>query len=131
MDFDQEGISRLDSVDVDLNAAADTETGLFPCPPGFEFLPFGVRIRKLSGDAGAAVVTFGKTGGACNEFLGDHTLSNLNGTTKTTVCMPVPNATPVAQTVIAAGETFGVEITTPAGGTCTCKMDPLGYLRPV
>lgn len=113
---------------VDLNAAAGTEKGLYVCPAGKKFLPFGVRIHSLSGDAANAVVTVGKTGGSCDEFLGDQTLSNLDGTTKTTILMPVPSATPPAQVILTAGEEFGVEITTPAGSACTCKMVPLGRL---
>jgi hypothetical protein len=129
-DAKEKVISMMASVaGVNLNSAADTETALYTVPTGKEFLPFGVRIHSLSADAAAAVVTFGKTGGSCDEFLGDQTLSGLDGTTKTTVCQPVPAATPVAQTILTAGEVFGVEITTPAGGACTCTMEPLGRLR--
>jgi len=129
MDSKEKVIAMMSSVEsVDLNAAADTEKGLYVCPEGMEFLPFGVRLRKLSADAANAVVTFGKTGGSCDEFLGDTTLSNLDGTTKTTICMPVPSATPPAQVILTAGQEFGVEITTPTGGACTCVMEPLGRL---
>ncbi len=130
MDAKEKTLAVLASVDsVDLNAAADTETGLYTCPKNKELLPFGVRLSKLSADAANAVVTFGKTGGSCDEFLGDVTLSNLDGTTKTTICLPVPSMTPPAQVVFTAGQEFGVEITTPAGGACTCTMEPLGRIR--
>jgi hypothetical protein len=129
MDAKEKVLSRMAAgTSVNLNAAADTETALYTVPLGMEFLPFAVRIFELSADALAAVVTFGKSGGSCDEFLGNQTLSNLDGTTKTTVCMPVPNATPVAQTILTAGEVFAVEITTPAGAACTCVMVPLGRL---
>ena len=123
------GIVKLTTVTgVNLNAAADTETELFVVPTGKKAVIDKVVIRGLSADAAAAVVTFGKTGGACNEFLGDQTLSNLNGTTKAGILQPVPSATPVAQTILNAAESFGCEITTPAGSACTCVMDVFGHL---
>lgn len=113
---------------VDLNAVADTEAVLFIVPTGKKAIVSAVVIHTLSADADAAVITLGKAGGNCDEFLGDQTLSNLDGVTKAAILQAVPNATPVAQTILAAGESFGVEITTAAGGACTATFDVFGYL---
>ena len=123
------GIVKLATVTgVNLNAAADTETELFAVPTGKKAIIHKVIIRGLSASAASGVITLGKAGGACNEFLGDQTLSNLNGTTKAGILQPVPNATTPAQTILNAGESFGCEITTPAGSACTCVMDVFGHL---
>lgn len=113
---------------VDLNGVADTETALYVVPTGKKAIIHKVVIRGLSASAALAVITLGKTGGACDEFLGNQTLSNLNGTTKAGILQTVPNATTVAQTILNAGESFGCEITTAAGGACTCTMDVFGHL---
>jgi len=115
-------------VAVDLNAAADTETAFFTVPTGKKCIIHKVIPHGLSASAGNAVITLGKTGGSCDEFLGNQTLSNLNGATKTAILQPVPNSTPVAQTILNAGESFGSEISTPAGSACTCTMDVFGHL---
>jgi hypothetical protein len=122
------GVVLLSSVTVNLNAAADTETVLFTVPTGKKLIVDKVVIRGLSATAAASVITLGKGGGACNEFLGDQTLSNLDGVTKAAVLQAIPNATPVAQTILAAAETFSCEITTAAGSTCTATFDVFGYL---
>jgi len=127
-DLKEKALTLLGSASVNLNAAGATEVSLFTVPPGKTAIVHSVAVRSLSANATASVVTLGKTGGNCDEFLGDQTLSGLNGTTKAAILQPVPNATPVAQTILAAGESFGCEITTAAGITCTCTMDVFGYL---
>jgi hypothetical protein len=129
MQLNENAITKLASVaSVNLNAAADTETVLLTVPPSKTLVVTHVVIRSLSASAASAVVTFGKTGGACEEWLGDQTLSGLNGTTKYGVLQPVPHATTPAGTLFAAGESFGVEITTAAGSACTATFDVFGYL---
>ncbi len=115
---------------VDLNAAGATETGLFTVPTGKTCIVTHIVIRTMSADAANAVVTFGKTGGTCDELRGDQTLSGLDGTTKyTTIYLDQGTSdTPEAGAMFTAGEVVGVEITTQAGGACTCVMDVFGYL---
>jgi len=113
---------------VDLNAAADTETVLFVVPTGKKAVIHKVVIRSMSANATAAVITLGKGGGSCDEFLGNQTLSGLSGTTKAAILQPVPNATPVVQTVLNTGESFSSEITTAAGAACTATFDVFGHL---
>ena len=115
---------------VDLNGAPGTETALFEVPAGKIALVTHIVIRNMSADAAAAVVTFGVTGGACDEFRGDQTLSGLDAAGKYTVVYldQGTNDTPEAATEFDAGESVGVEITTAAGGACTCTMDVFGYL---
>lgn len=125
------GIALLSSTDsVNLNAAADTETSLYTTPVGYDCIVTHVIIRNMSADAASAVVTFGETGGTCDQFRGDQTLSGLNAAGKYTVIYldQGTNDTPEAGTELDAGDVFGVEITTAAGGACTCTMDVFGYL---
>ncbi len=89
MDFNKECISLVGSATVDLNAAADTEVALYTVPSAREFIPDSVVPCDLSADALAAVITLGKAGGSCDEFLGDTALAGLDGTTKTTKLRPM------------------------------------------
>lgn len=116
---------------VDLNAAADTETALYAnaAGSGKDFYPVLILLTEFSAAASTAVVTFGKTGGSCDEFLGNTTLSNISGTSGYLICMPVPAATPAECTKIAPGDTFGIEITTAEGSALTCKAEVLGLLK--
>ncbi len=114
---------------VDLNAAADTETSLYTVQTGKDFYPAFVILDEFSAACTTAVVTFGKTGGTCDEFLGNTTLTNISGTSGYLICMPIPNATPVECTKIAAGESFGIEITTPEGSALTCRAEVLGLAK--
>jgi fatty acid/phospholipid biosynthesis enzyme len=129
MELNEIAIKKLATVTgVNLNGAPTTETTLFTVPPSKTAIITHVVIRSLSASAASAVITLGITGGACNEFLGSQTLTNLNGTTKAAILQPVPNATPVAQTLITAGNSFGVEIGTAHGSAVTATFDVFGYL---
>lgn len=130
MDLKEVGVSLLGSVDsVDLNGSAGDETALTDAvPTGKKMIVNHVVIRNMSADAASAVVTIGKTGGTCDEFLGNQTLSNLSAAGKYAVLKPVPAATPPAAAELAAGEKLGLEITTAAGGACTCSIDVFGHL---
>ncbi len=124
-------ISLLESTaSVDLNGAVDTETTLYTVPQGKEAIITHVVIRNVSADAASAVVTFGETGGTCDEFRGDQTLSGLSAAGKYTVIYldQSTSDTPEAGTELDAGDTFGVEITTAAGSACTVTIDVYGYL---
>jgi hypothetical protein len=127
----EKGLMLLGSVaSVDLNGAGGTETTLYTVPTGKTCIPIMVVLRSLSADPASAVVTIGKTGGDCDEFLGDQTLSaiTVGYADECCVLMPVPAATPVASLVLDAAEVLGLEITTAAGGPCTCTADVFGYL---
>lgn len=114
----------------DLNAAAGTEKSLFTVPAGKKLIVDHVMLHTFSADTASAVVTFGKTGGTCDEFLGDQTLSNITASyaTQALKCTIVPNATPVANTIFTAAQVFAMEITTAAGGACTCTVEVWGHL---
>lgn len=115
---------------VDLNAAPGTEVSLYTAPTLKDFYPILVILDEFSAACTTAVVTLGITGGNCDEFLGNQTLSNISaGTTKYLILQPIPNATPVELTKIAAGASFGIEITTAEGGALTCKGEVLGFQK--
>jgi len=130
-DLKEKSISLLSSTSgVDLNAASPAETSLYSPPTGKNAIITHVVIRGLSATAAVAVVTFGKTGGTCDEFRGDQTLSGLTGSTTYTVIYldQAVIDTPEAGVIITSSDTFGVEITTPQGGAVTCVIDTFGYL---
>lgn len=124
------GLMKLaDGVTVDLTQAADTETVLYTCPAGKQCLIFATMAYNFDEAVDEAVVTLGKGGGNCDEFLGNQTLTNITAgfADECLILQPIPNATPVAALVLDAGETFSVEITTPeTTGAATCKMMPIG-----
>jgi hypothetical protein len=127
----ENAITLLESTaGVNLNGVAGTETGLFTVPAGKTALVTHIVIHTLSADANNAVVTFGKTGGACDEFRGDQTLSGLDAAGKYTVVYldQGVNDTPEYATEFDAGDEVGVEITTPAGNSCTCSISLFGFL---
>lgn len=114
----------------DLNAAGDTEKSLYTVPAGKILIPDHVKMHTFSADTGNAVVTFGHTGGTCEEFLGDQTLSGITAAyaaqcLKMTI---VPHATPVVGVPFTAAEVFAMEITTAAGSACTCTVEVWGHL---
>lgn len=129
--LNENAITRLSTTaSVNLNAAADTEASLYTVPTGKTCIVTHIVIRTMSADAASAVVTFGKTGGSCDEWRGDQTLSGLDGTTKYTVLYldQGTNDTPEAAVLFDAADVVGVEITTPAGSASTATIEVFGYL---
>jgi hypothetical protein len=114
---------------IDLNAASDTETTLYTVPTGKKCIITHVVIRNLSASAANAVITLGKTGGSCDEFRGNQILSGLNSAGKYTVIYldQETNDTPEASIELNGGDSFGIEITTSAGSSCTVTIDVFGY----
>lgn len=114
----------------DLNAAAGTEKSLFTVPTGKILIVDHVLMHTFSADTLATVVTFGHTGGTCEEFLGDQTLTGITAAYAAQALKfeIVPNATPVARVPFTAAEVFAMEITTAAGAACTCTVEVWGHL---
>lgn len=124
--------SRMGTVeDVDLNAAAGTELVMYTCPTGKKFLPLCVIAYDFNEAIDEVVITFGKIGGSCDEFLGDQTLTNITAgfANEPLTMQPIPNATPVTGLIINAGESFGMEITTPetTGSGTSCTLSVFGF----
>ena len=113
-----------------LNAAGGTEKSLFTVPAGTIMIPDHVWLHTFSADTANAVVTFGKTGGTCDEFLGDQTLSGVTASyaTQALKCVIPPAATPVVTVAFTAAQVFAMEITTAAGSACTCTAEVWGRL---
>ncbi len=79
-----------------------------------------------------AVITAGKTGGACDEFVGNRTLTAVGAgfADEALLIGPIPNATPVTSLILDAAESFGVEITTAeTTGAATCTAEVWGRER--
>jgi len=123
MNLDEEGISRLGSVSVDLNSVASTVARTVP--PGKKMVVDHLKPRELSADAGNTVLTAGQSS-AKTDFVGSTTLSNLNTAGKSCKIQPVPSATPAAIVEYPEGTDFVVDVTTAAGSACTCIMDVFG-----
>jgi len=113
-----------------LNAAGGTEKSLFTVPVGKQLIVDHVTLHTFSADALAAVITLGKTGGDCDEFLGDQTLTGITAgfAIESVDLRIIPNATPVANPIFVASEVFAMEITTAAGGACTVTVEVWGHL---
>lgn len=121
-------ISKLNTREgVNLDAAVASEMTLWTCPIKKNGFPTEFIFRELSADAALAVITVGLRGGNCNEILSDITLSGLDAVDKAARIAPIPAATPVVQDIITAGQEVALEITTQAGGACTCIVDTFGY----
>ena len=123
-------LALLGRVAVDLAAVADTEVVLFTIPSGKKAIPIMVVAHTFDEVVDEAVITLGITGGTCDEFLGDQTLTNIGAgfVDECLILQPIPNATPVAALILDAAESFGVEITTAeTTGAATCVMDVFGY----
>ena len=130
-DLKESGIALLSSTaSCNLNASGGTEKALFTVPTGKVLIVDHVVMRVFSADTLAAVVTFGKTGGDCDEYLGDQTLTGITASyaTQSLKLTVVPNATTVVQALFTAAQVFAMEITTAAGGACTCTVDVFGFL---
>ena len=114
----------------DLNAAGGTEKSFFTIPTATSAVWHHVCMHTFSADTANAVVTFGKTGGTCDEFLGDQTLSGITASyaTQVLILMPVPAATTVVAALFTAAQVLAMEITTAAGGACTCTVEVWGHL---
>jgi len=117
-------LERTESVN--LNAVAATT--LYTVPVGKKFVPHYIVTRDLSADAALTVCTFGQVG-ALTDFLGAQTLSGLDAAAAAGILMPVPNATTVKIIEYTAGEVFQIDVTTAAGGACTCTIEVFGTLK--
>ena len=130
-DSKEKGIMLLSSTaSVDLNAAGGTEKSLYTVPASKSLIVDHVVFHTFSADAANAVITLGKTGGNCDEFLGDQTLTGVTaGFAIEALSMKIiPNATTVATPIFTAAQVFAMEITTASGGACTVTIDVFGYL---
>lgn len=126
MDLNENAVSLLSSVDsVDLNSVASTT--LYTVPAGKKLVVDHVKLRNLSADAALAVATFGQNS-AKTDFVGAQTLSNLSAAAKAAKIQPVPNATPEAIVEYAAATVIVIDVTTAAGGACTCTAEVFGKL---
>jgi len=119
-----------EDVAIDLNGAPAAETTLYTVPAGYQFYPTKIILRDFSAACTTAVITLGITGGTCDEFLGDQTLTNITAgfADEILILQPIPNATPVASVILDAAEVLGLEITTAEGGALTCVADVFGKL---
>jgi len=126
----EKALCLLGSATVDLAAAAAVEIVIYTVPTGKKAIPVLVVARTFDEAVDQSVVTLGKGGGDCDEFLGNQTLTNITAgfADECLVLQPIPNATPVAALILDAAETFACEITTPeTTGAATCIMDLWGY----
>ncbi len=117
-----------------LAAGATTEKKLTPAVgTGLILVPVMVILDEFSADEHGTppILTFGVFGGACDEFLGDQTLSNITAAyaTETIILQPVPSATPAVAVGLTAGEFFAMEITQANGAALTARISVLGFYK--
>lgn len=112
----------------DLNAAVGTEKKLCPAVPTGKILIIDhIIMDEFSAACTTAVVTFGKAGGSCDEFLGNQTLTNISGTGDYLIIRPVPHATSPKAEFFTAGQEFAMEITTAEGSALTARVKVFGH----
>lgn len=116
-----------------LAAAADTEKKLTPAvPTAKDLIVDHVVLDEFSADEHGTppILTFGKYGGNCDEFLGNQTISCITAdyANEAVILRPVPAATPVHSCVLHAGEFFAMEITQANGAALTCRIKTFGHL---
>ncbi|MCP4566834.1 MAG: hypothetical protein GY841_04545 [FCB group bacterium] len=126
-DLKENGCALLSSTaSVDLNNASDTYC--YEVPAGKKCVVHYVVIRNLSADADACIVDLGQSG-TMDDFLSTQAIgTNLDGAGKAGILMPIPHATTVGIVEYTAGEIFVIDVTTLAGGACTCTVDVYGSL---
>ncbi len=114
---------------VSMQEVAGTEKVLYTGRADEIFIPTHVIIRTLSAGCPTAVMTFGVSGGNCDEFLGDQLLSVLDGVTKYAVLYPDQGTsqTPEGGILITAGIEFAMEVTTQDADGGTATIDVFGY----
>lgn len=122
-------LSLLSRTTLTLDSVAGTELSMYTTSTGKKAIPIEVVLHSFSEAIDLAVVTFGKTGGTCDEFLGDQTLTNVGAgfADEVLVCKPLQAATPLAQLLLDAAEVFAAEITTAEATAATCVADVWGY----
>ena len=115
----------------DSQGTAGTETVLYTVPTGKKCYVTHVVMHTVSASMATAVVTFGTTGGTCDQFRGDTTLTNLDGTTKYAVIhqQATTRNTPDGGVVIAAASSFGIEVTTADADGGTATIEVFGFLK--
>lgn len=128
----EKALCLLGSATIDLAAAADTEVAVYTTPTGKQMIPILVILCDFDEAVDESVITAGKTGGTCDEFLGNQTLTNVGAgfADECLILQPLPNATPVASLILDAAESFGIEITTAeTTGAATCTAEVWGRER--
>jgi len=128
-DLKEKAIALLSSVaTVDLGSTG--QTTIYTVPVGKKCVLDHARIRCLSGDAKATVVTFGQVG-ALTDFLGAQTLVALNAAAATGKLEVVPNASTVIAVEYTAGTVLQIDVTTASGdggGTPTATVELFGMI---
>ena len=117
------------NVAVDLNGAPAAETVLYTIPAAKIGMPAFLILHGFSAACGTAVITVGKSGGSCDEFLGDQTLTNIAAAGDYLILMPIPHGTAKKLVEFAAAEEITIEITTAEGGALACEADVYGRLK--
>ena len=106
----EKALSLLGSATIDLAAGAGTEVSLYTTPSGKQMFPILLILCDFDEAVDESVITAGITGGDCDEFVGNRTLTNITAgfADECLQLSPVPNATPEVAVILDAGESFGV-----------------------
>lgn len=103
-------------------------------PTGKDLIVTHVVLDEFSAEDNVtpAVLTFGKYGGDCNEWLGDQTISSITSDYANEAIVLRPTwhtSVPVHSLVLHAGEFFAMEITTADGGSLTARISTFGFYK--
>ena len=114
----------------DSQGGAGTETALYTVPTGKTCVVTHVVIHTASASMATSVVTLGIAGGSTDEFRGDVTLTNVDGTTKYAIIHQQASTrdTPDGGVLITAAAVFAIEVTTADADGGTATVDVFGYI---
>ena len=130
-DAKEKTIGLLSSIATfDSQAVAGTELDLYTVPIGKVCIPMFVVVHSADASMATCVITLGVGDGDCNEFRGDVTLTNVDGTTKYAIIASQDSVrnTPDGGVMLTAGKIFALEITTADADGGTATVDTFGYI---
>jgi hypothetical protein len=103
-------------------------TTLYTVPVGKTMVPYWIIIRSNTASLAVCQVTFGLST-ALTDFLAAHTLTNITTAGSCVRLMPVPSATPAAESnEYTAGQIFQMNLTVAATAAGTATIELYGTL---
>ncbi len=111
--LNEHAVTLLSATTVPFNA--DGDTNLYTVPTGKRCV-LSHAVVVAGADAGATTTLSIGADGAETDFVGAHTLSNLDAQYDAAILMPAPNATPAKIKSYAAGTVIQAQVANQSGG---------------
>lgn len=117
--LDENCVALLSTTTVAFNANGDT--GIYTVPIGKRCVPI-LAVVVAGADAGATTTLSIGANGSETDFVGAHTLSNLDAQYDAVILQPIPGATPAKLKSYAAGTVIEAQVTNQSGGATNTVM---------